>query len=89
MTPYEAWFGKKPHVKHLRVFSCDAKTRDSETHTRDSDIETNRDRYVIIDTDTSIQSEKEETVEKSPKQQSVRRSGKSSTILWKGGHIFV
>ena len=24
MTPYEAWFGKKPKVEHLRVFGCDA-----------------------------------------------------------------
>lgn len=24
MTPYEAWHGEKPKVKHLRVFGCDA-----------------------------------------------------------------
>ena len=24
MTPYEAWIGVKPKVKHLRVFGCDA-----------------------------------------------------------------
>jgi hypothetical protein len=24
MTPYEAWTGAKPTVKHLRVFGCDA-----------------------------------------------------------------
>ena len=24
MTPYEAWVGVKPKVKHLRVFGCDA-----------------------------------------------------------------
>ena len=24
MTPYEAWFGEKPKVKHLRVFECGA-----------------------------------------------------------------
>ena len=24
MTPYEAWYGYKPKVKHLRVFGCDA-----------------------------------------------------------------
>ena len=24
MTPYEAWFGKKTKVEHLRVFGCDA-----------------------------------------------------------------
>ena len=24
VTPYEAWFGVKPQVKHLRVFGCDA-----------------------------------------------------------------
>ena len=23
-TPYEAWFGQKPRVDHLRVFGCDA-----------------------------------------------------------------
>jgi hypothetical protein len=23
-TPYEAWFGKKPGVKHLRTFGCTA-----------------------------------------------------------------
>jgi len=22
MTPYEAWFGKKPRIKHLRTFGC-------------------------------------------------------------------
>ena len=22
MTPYEGWFGKKPNIKHLRVFGC-------------------------------------------------------------------
>ncbi len=26
MTPYEAWHGEKPKVKHLRVFGCDAYT---------------------------------------------------------------
>lgn len=25
-TPYEAWYGKKPKVDHLRVFGCDAYT---------------------------------------------------------------
>ena len=24
MTPYEAWYGRKPHVEHLRVFGCTA-----------------------------------------------------------------
>ena len=24
MTPYEAWYGVKPRVEHLRVFGCDA-----------------------------------------------------------------
>ena len=24
LTPYEAWFGKKPQVNHLRVFGCNA-----------------------------------------------------------------
>ena len=24
MTPYEAWYGHKPHVSHLRVFGCAA-----------------------------------------------------------------
>ena len=24
VTPYEAWFGVKPQVKHLRVLGCDA-----------------------------------------------------------------
>lgn len=24
MTPYEAWYGKKPNVSHLHVFGCDA-----------------------------------------------------------------
>ena len=24
MTPYEAWYGEKPKVEHLRVFGCDA-----------------------------------------------------------------
>ena len=24
MTPLQAWFGKKPNVKHLRVFGCAA-----------------------------------------------------------------
>ena len=23
-TPHEVWFGKKPSLKHLRVFGCDA-----------------------------------------------------------------
>ncbi len=23
-TPFEAWFGKKPYVKHLKVFGCAA-----------------------------------------------------------------
>ena len=23
-TPYEAWYGQKPSVDHLRVFGCDA-----------------------------------------------------------------
>lgn len=22
MTPYEAWNGKKPHLQHIKVFSC-------------------------------------------------------------------
>ena len=26
MTPYQAWFGQKPGVKHLRVFGCAAYT---------------------------------------------------------------
>ena len=26
MTPFESWFGKKPNVKHLRVFGCAAYT---------------------------------------------------------------
>lgn len=25
-TPYEAWYGQKPKVDHLRVFGCDAYT---------------------------------------------------------------
>jgi hypothetical protein len=24
MTPYQAWYGKKPNVSHLHVFGCDA-----------------------------------------------------------------
>lgn len=23
-TPYEAWFGRKPKVKHIRMFGCTA-----------------------------------------------------------------
>ena len=28
MTPYEAWHGKAPQVKHLRTFDCVAYTKD-------------------------------------------------------------
>ncbi|WCJ34767.1 Retrovirus-related Pol polyprotein from transposon TNT 1-94 [Euphorbia peplus] len=37
MTPYEAWFGKKPYVDYLRVFGCIAHMKIPSVHVRKLD----------------------------------------------------
>lgn len=37
MTPYEAWFGKKPHVDYLRVFGCVANMKVPSVHVKKLD----------------------------------------------------
>jgi hypothetical protein len=36
-TPYEAWFGKKPSVHHLRTFGCVAYVKDTTPHPKKLD----------------------------------------------------
>lgn len=37
ITPFEAWSGKKPHMKHLRVFGCVAHMKVPHVHIKKLD----------------------------------------------------
>lgn len=42
MTPYEAWFDKKPHVDYLRVFGCVANMKVPSVHVKKMDDRSKR-----------------------------------------------
>ena len=42
MTPYQAWYGRKPGVKHLRVFGCEAYAHVSKERRRKLDSKTQK-----------------------------------------------
>jgi hypothetical protein len=44
-TPYEAWFGKKPYVHHLRTFGCVAYVKNTTPHLKKLD---DRSRAMIF-----------------------------------------
>ena len=60
-TPYQAWFVKRPHVEHLRVFGCIAYVKVAGPHLKKLDDRSQEMVYLGVEdgkrTDSSIHHE--------------------------------
>ena len=48
-TPFEDWYGKKPHVGHLRVFGCTAHAKVTTPHLKKLDDQSHMMVYLGVE----------------------------------------